>query len=158
MIASARAAETPPDYEQPKVLTGTIYETSAGTNKILFTFKRTTARSNATVLVLRDFFYTNGSVAAHEEAVFERGQLVSFQLDERQTGARGSAKVASDPKNSAKQKLLFDWVTGEGKSAKTKTGNETLQRETPKVGRNDLCGCGSGKKFKKCCGAGTAED
>jgi preprotein translocase subunit SecA len=26
-------------------------------------------------------------------------------------------------------------------------------RETPKVGRNDLCPCGSGKKYKKCCGA-----
>lgn len=25
-------------------------------------------------------------------------------------------------------------------------------RETPKVGRNDPCSCGSGKKFKKCCG------
>jgi len=25
-------------------------------------------------------------------------------------------------------------------------------RDTPKVGRNDLCPCGSGKKFKKCCG------
>lgn len=25
-------------------------------------------------------------------------------------------------------------------------------RETPKIGRNDLCPCGSGKKFKKCCG------
>ncbi|MEK7540115.1 MAG: SEC-C metal-binding domain-containing protein [Patescibacteria group bacterium] len=24
----------------------------------------------------------------------------------------------------------------------------------PKVGRNDLCPCGSGKKFKKCHGAG----
>jgi len=28
-----------------------------------------------------------------------------------------------------------------------------FQRETPKVGRNDPCPCGSGKKFKKCCGA-----
>ena len=27
-----------------------------------------------------------------------------------------------------------------------------FQRETPKVGRNDPCPCGSGKKFKKCCG------
>ena len=24
-------------------------------------------------------------------------------------------------------------------------------RETPKVGRNDPCPCGSGKKYKKCC-------
>ena len=28
----------------------------------------------------------------------------------------------------------------------------TLVREEPKVGRNDPCPCGSGKKYKKCCG------
>ncbi len=26
-------------------------------------------------------------------------------------------------------------------------------RETPKVGRNESCPCGSDKKYKKCCGA-----
>ncbi len=31
---------------------------------------------------------------------------------------------------------------------------ETFRREAPKVGRNDPCPCGSGKKFKKCCGKG----
>ena len=30
--------------------------------------------------------------------------------------------------------------------------NITFHRETPKVGRNDSCPCGSGKKYKKCCG------
>lgn len=29
---------------------------------------------------------------------------------------------------------------------------ETYIRETPKVGRNEPCPCGSGKKYKKCCG------
>ena len=29
----------------------------------------------------------------------------------------------------------------------------TYRREAPKVGRNDPCPCGSGKKYKKCCGA-----
>jgi len=29
-----------------------------------------------------------------------------------------------------------------------------IRRDNPKVGRNDPCPCGSGKKFKKCCGAG----
>jgi hypothetical protein len=29
----------------------------------------------------------------------------------------------------------------------------TVRRTTPKVGRNEPCPCGSGKKFKKCCGA-----
>jgi uncharacterized protein len=30
---------------------------------------------------------------------------------------------------------------------------DTIKRETPKVGRNDPCPCGSGKKFKQCHGA-----
>ncbi|GGC59265.1 UPF0149 family protein [Undibacterium terreum] len=34
-----------------------------------------------------------------------------------------------------------------------KSGIATVKRETPKVGRNDVCDCGSGKKYKKCCGA-----
>ena len=29
---------------------------------------------------------------------------------------------------------------------------DTYKREAPKVGRNDPCPCGSGKKYKKCCG------
>jgi preprotein translocase subunit SecA len=29
----------------------------------------------------------------------------------------------------------------------------TLRRDTPKVGRNDPCPCGSGKKYKHCHGA-----
>lgn len=29
---------------------------------------------------------------------------------------------------------------------------ETFRRQAPKVGRNNPCPCGSGKKFKRCCG------
>ncbi len=29
---------------------------------------------------------------------------------------------------------------------------EPIRHETPKIGRNDPCPCGSGKKYKKCCG------
>jgi len=29
---------------------------------------------------------------------------------------------------------------------------EQVVRNSPKIGRNDPCPCGSGKKFKKCCG------
>ena len=35
----------------------------------------------------------------------------------------------------------------------TKRGAVTIRRDAPKVGRNDPCPCGSGKKFKQCCGA-----
>lgn len=31
-------------------------------------------------------------------------------------------------------------------------GGDTYRRMQPKVGRNDPCPCGSGKKYKKCCG------
>ncbi len=30
-----------------------------------------------------------------------------------------------------------------------------VRRDTPKLGRNDPCSCGSGKKFKKCHGLTT---
>jgi tetratricopeptide (TPR) repeat protein len=33
------------------------------------------------------------------------------------------------------------------------TSPGTMVRREPKVGRNDPCPCGSGKKFKRCCGA-----
>ena len=33
---------------------------------------------------------------------------------------------------------------------------DAVRRATPKVGRNDLCPCGSGKKFKQCHGAAAA--
>ncbi|GHU30399.1 UPF0225 protein [Spirochaetia bacterium] len=29
---------------------------------------------------------------------------------------------------------------------------QTVTRDTPKIGRNDPCPCGSGKKYKHCCG------
>ncbi len=31
---------------------------------------------------------------------------------------------------------------------------EPVRRATAKVGRNDDCPCGSGKKYKRCCGRG----
>jgi SEC-C motif domain protein len=41
------------------------------------------------------------------------------------------------------------WLFSEGEVI-----TETVVREGPKVGRNDPCPCGSGKKFKKCHGMG----
>lgn len=39
------------------------------------------------------------------------------------------------------------WLYLDGKIIAT----PTQRRESPKVGRNDPCPCGSGKKYKKCC-------
>jgi len=40
-----------------------------------------------------------------------------------------------------------------GAEPEIKLPSVTIRRETPKVGRNDPCHCGSGKKFKNCHGA-----
>ncbi len=39
------------------------------------------------------------------------------------------------------------------RAAASAAGGHTLEAERPKAGRNDPCPCGSGKKYKKCCGA-----
>lgn len=38
-----------------------------------------------------------------------------------------------------------------------RTSGKTSEHETPTIGRNAPCTCGSGRKFKKCCGASTAQ-
>jgi len=62
--------------------------------------------------------------------------------------------------------VLSDMATNEDAAALPGTSPEerpqiqipkTVRREMPKVGRNDPCPCGSGKKYKSCCGkAGAA--
>jgi uncharacterized protein len=39
--------------------------------------------------------------------------------------------------------------------ARARAATRTFRRDAPKVGRNDPCPCGSGKKFKHCCGKAT---
>jgi preprotein translocase subunit SecA len=39
-----------------------------------------------------------------------------------------------------------------GDETAASTNPEPFKRDKPKVGRNDPCPCGSGKKYKKCCG------
>jgi preprotein translocase subunit SecA len=41
----------------------------------------------------------------------------------------------------------------EAMQAALATKGKPVRREEPKTGRNDPCPCGSGKKYKKCCGA-----
>lgn len=53
----------------------------------------------------------------------------------------------------AATKQLFDDLAIKRRLAAS--ASSTYARPTPKVGRNNPCPCGSGKKFKKCCGGST---
>ena len=55
------------------------------------------------------------------------------------------------------QRGFTQWndILGEEKMAeivKQYKASKTVRRESPKIGRNDPCPCGSGKKYKHCCG------
>jgi preprotein translocase subunit SecA len=47
------------------------------------------------------------------------------------------------------EKRRQNYILSRGEDKPTVT---TVKRESAKVGRNDPCPCGSGKKYKKCCG------
>lgn len=70
--------------------------------------------------------------------------FVSFEAQYTQAGKDRSHR----------EKSLFEREDGQWRFV---TGDElknpTVRYETPRPGRNEPCLCGSGKKYKKCCGA-----
>lgn len=59
----------------------------------------------------------------------------------------------SDKDLEHKEKAHFEKINGDWKFIDGNIeGAGPIKRLEPKIGRNDPCSCGSGKKFKKCCG------
>lgn len=72
-------------------------------------------------------------------------------------GAGGWVKSAPEPRPSAEESYVEESVLRGMMPNSAPVGNVVVDRLTPyvrpdKVGRNDPCPCGSGKKYKKCCG------
>jgi hypothetical protein len=81
-----------------------------------------------------------------QEKGFELGEgsLDDPRTQELQNEWKSTPRDAFDGKTPAEMM--------EGSPAFTQEKVETYRRAEPRVGRNDPCPCGSGKKFKKCCG------
>jgi uncharacterized protein YecA (UPF0149 family) len=64
-------------------------------------------------------------------------------------------KMKADGVDTDDMKAVQAWVEKHKAELMPNQGKkaETFVREEPKLGRNDPCHCGSGKKFKKCHGA-----
>jgi preprotein translocase subunit SecA len=98
----------------------------------------------------------------HVQIRHEAEQVPAMQAKQRQMVERGAAgKVdQSDAQAKAEQKRAAKGGKP-GKAAAAGGGAapkaETVRRDKPKVGRNDPCPCGSGKKYKKCHGKDEAE-
>jgi preprotein translocase subunit SecA len=62
------------------------------------------------------------------------------------------APVAMPSRRSANLNYSYGAAASGGSDAKV----ETIHRAAPKVGRNEPCPCGSGRKYKKCHGGAAA--
>ncbi|MBT4531286.1 MAG: preprotein translocase subunit SecA [Phycisphaerae bacterium] len=87
------------------------------------------------------------------DLVFKAKMQAQVPPQQQQQGAPGQQKVAgADPAKQrqmpAKPKQAEQSVRAASEAAKSKEGGGTMT-----VGRNEPCPCGSGKKYKKCCGA-----
>jgi hypothetical protein len=125
--ADGHQEEAPLKYDEPKSLTGAIYERGTDRQKLLFRFKRMVTRSGLTRRVVRDYTYPDGKAAAEEEVVYEGTNLVSFVLREFQSGAVGSAKIRRST-TSGEGSVQLDYIKSPGSTTKSHT--ETLREST----------------------------
>ncbi len=80
-----------------------------------------------------------GMNAQHNEAGNTAAQMA-------QNTAQRSAQSAFNGDQARRQ------AVGSAMNQRSQGDNVTVRRTLPKVGRNDPCPCGSGKKYKNCCG------
>ena len=67
---------------------------------------------------------------------------------------RFEARQKQDKLNElARKSRSKEEVEAEEKLIKETPKTEPIHKDKKEIGRNDSCPCGSGKKYKKCCGA-----
>ena len=71
--------------------------------------------------------------------------------DTNSGGAGGFDEVDDDDATWSGVPMSFPRIQGADCCGRVVAVGTTVVRSQPKVGRNDPCPCGSGKKFKKCC-------
>ena len=94
---------------------------------------------------------------------FQRAQAPQAQAPRPAAGANGNGGGISLPRRQEPddKKMIYHGsrsAPAPQQAAKKPQTPQTLKREVAKVGRNDPCPCGSGKKFKKCHGAAEGDE
>jgi preprotein translocase subunit SecA len=89
--------------------------------------------------ILHNMFRSTSNLLAFEQFLASLPMhLLAPQLDGDQSGGSAPADESRRPAESGEPEASIQLAP--------------QKREMPKVGRNDPCPCGSGKKFKSCCG------
>jgi preprotein translocase subunit SecA len=98
--------------------------------------------------VLHNLFRSTSNLQAFENFL---STLPQFLLKEQAP----SAATATGPvpgRHGDRMPAMSDEVSSNGDGSELKLDLAPVRRDTPKVGRNEPCPCGSGKKYKNCCG------
>ena len=108
----------------------------------LFVNMMAAVSSNVVTKVMRVRLQKESEIERVEREDYERHQKAAQSLQLRHGGelADGEEEQASSPPPRRQPSIA------------------PVKREQPKIGRNDLCPCGSGEKFKKCHGAALEEE
>lgn len=128
-------------------------------------------RSRYSAFVLGRFDHIERTHAAEASEDFDRAELeqtarevdwIGLEILSTDGGGEGddtgavefAARYSKDGGEQVHHELsLFRRENGAWKYADGKFNPAPPPRRVDKVGRNDPCPCGSGKKYKKCCGA-----
>jgi preprotein translocase subunit SecA len=95
------------------------------------------------------------------QAIASRLHLIRIQVSENQEPVRNRISQPQGQGTATHSSVnAFAGAAGRGAPdrsgqrtpARMQSGNATVMRAQPKVGRNDPCPCGSGKKYKYCHG------
>ena len=76
----------------------------------------------------------------------QHNEAESFAASQAQAQAQQSAQSNFNGDMARRQ------AAASATNKRSQGDNVTVRRTMPKVGRNDPCPCGSGKKYKQCCG------
>lgn len=99
-------------------------------------------------------------MALHGEAWVEEGECATWlevlRLFATETGWDALEAMSEDEIVRQQQRIAPNVRSLHAYWLQRRSGGQPFRREAPKPGRNALCPCGSGKKFKKCCGAAPA--
>jgi preprotein translocase subunit SecA len=97
--------------------------------------------------VLHNLFRSTSNLQAFENFL---STLPQFLLREHAPSSPTATGPA--PGRHGERLGAAEGVSENGDGAELKLDLAPVRREVPKVGRNEACPCGSGKKFKNCCG------
>ena len=78
--------------------------------------------------------------------------VTKFLLNARKREGGITREKTAQITNASLEDTAINLVDGENLSQKDGGMNKTVINLEPKVGRNEPCSCGSGKKYKNCCG------